>query len=69
MNNKEIACNKAKEVMSSLNITPNTKIEPISEEQFGRFNFNYVFECKNEMKLHVLVNTTKDYVWWQLLAR
>lgn len=67
MNTKEIAIKKAKSVMSRLGLSG--EMTPTSEEQFGRFNFMYVFECNDEMKLHILVNTTKEYVWWQLLAR
>lgn len=53
MNTKEIAINKAKSVMSRLGLSG--EMNPTSEEQFGRFNFMYVFECNDEMKLHILV--------------
>lgn len=75
MNTKLIAQAKAVSVMTAFNIFPDNitsskEVVSVSEEQFGRFNFNYVFEARSGMMLHVLVNTQRpDFVWWQLLAR
>jgi hypothetical protein len=75
VNAKLIAQAKAVSIMTAFSIFPDTitsskEVVSVSEEQFGRFNFNYVFEARSGMMLHVLVNTQRpDFVWWQLLAR